>query len=322
MVVPDLSDIDPFVQPLYELMPVGTIEVSIGEELDASDLSWTLDSSRDILDLLHDRYLSVADSDAYYQGIVRRPEEPEVKLCGNAYLDSTISITVEQCSKYIGAHELGHNFNLKHAPACGAEDTNVDPDYPYPAGDIGSETGWLMQQKEFIDGSAPKEFVQLDYRYYDVMSYCPETFTSRYSYGKALSYLHGKYGISASRQFEEPLASKFDRVFGRSIIVSGSIAPDSRWVFRRIKLVDLDPHRADPTPTEYSIVVVNSGSGTELHREPLPVLRPAHADDGHLSWGARIPYFDVDGLHVNIVNQNDDPVLHLDLTSHLRDLTP
>lgn len=312
--VPDVSDIEPFVQPLYELMPVGTIEVSIGDELDASDLSWTLDSSRVILDRLHDQVLSAPDSDTYYQGIVRRPEEQEVALCGNAFLDSTVSITVAQCAKHIGAHELGHNFDLRHAPACGAEDTNVDPNYPYEAGDIGLETGWLMQQKLFIDGSAPTEFVQLDYRYYDVMSYCPELFTSRYSYGRALSYLHGKYGIRASRQIAEPVASEFDRVLGRSVVISGSVGPESDWASRRIELVNLDPRHPEPKRSEYFIVVVDGGSGTVLHREPLPVLKPAHADDDHLSWGARIPYFESDELHVNIVDRDNRTVLRLDLS--------
>ncbi|MCY4130443.1 MAG: hypothetical protein OXG15_14510 [Gammaproteobacteria bacterium] len=317
--VPDLSDIEVYVQPLYELMPVGTIDVSIGEELDASDLSWTLDTSRTILDRLYDLHLSKADSDSYYQGIVRRPEEQEVSLCGNAFLDSTVSITVEQCSPNIGAHELGHNFDLKHAPACGAENTNVDMDYPYPAGDIGIETGWLMQQKQFIDGSAPREFVQLEYRYYDIMSYCPETFTSRYSYGKALDYLNRKFRVLASRPPSEPIAAGYAKVLNRSVVVSGTVLTDFELELRQIMLVGLAPLPSHSVVSDYSIRVIHGSSGTVIHREPLRILRPAHTADDDLSWGARIPYFDSDDLHVNIVEEHGQVVLDIDLDRHLRE---
>ena len=319
--VPDLSDIEPFVQPLYELMPVGTIEVSIGEELDAGDVSWTLDTSRVILDSLHVRYMSSADSDSYYQGIVRRPEEVEVNLCGNAFLDSTVSITVEQCSHDTGAHELGHNFNLKHAPACGAENTNVDLDFPYPAGNIGRETGWLMQQKRFIDGSAPKEFVQLEYRYYDIMSYCPETFTSRYSYGKALAYLNRKYPVLASLPPYKPVGAEYAKVQDRSVVLSGLVSPESNWELRHIMLVDLNPKRFYASPTDHSIAVIHEASATVLHREPLHVLRAAHGNNEHLSWGVRLPYFDSDDVHVYVVDEVDRIMLEVDLDARLRALT-
>lgn len=316
---PDLSDVDRYVQPLYELMPVGTIDVSIGAELDASDLSWTLDTSRTILDRLYERYLSAADNDSYYQGIVRRPEEQEINLCGNAFLNSTVSITVEQCSPHIGAHELGHNFDLKHAPACGAEDTNVDLDYPYPSGDIGLETGWLMQQRQFIDGSAPREFVQLEYRYYDIMSYCPETFTSRYSYGKALDYLTNKSLVLASLQPSEPGSAEYTRVRNRSVVVTGSVSTDFSWELRKLALVGLDPLHSSILASDHSIQVIHGSSGTVVHREPLSFLRPAHTAVDHQTWGARIPHFDGDDLHVNIVNKHGQVVLDVDLDVHLRE---
>lgn len=318
--IPDLSDIQPFAQPLYELMPVGTIALSIGEELDASDLSWTLGTSRAILDRLHVHYMNFADSDSYFQGIVRRPEEVDVNLCGNAFLDSTVSITVEQCSLHTGAHELGHNFNLKHAPACGAEDTNVDPDFPYPAGNIGRETGWLMQQQRFIDGSAPKEFVQLEYRYYDIMSYCPETFTSRYSYGKALNYLNRKQPVLASLPPYEPVGVEYAKVQHRSVVISGLVSSESEWEVRNLMIADLNPQRFYASPTSHSIVVVHDASGTILHREPLHILRAAHGIDEHLSWGVRLPYFDSDDVHVHVVDNNERIVLDVDLDVQLREL--
>jgi hypothetical protein len=74
------------------------------------------------------------------------------------------------------AHELGHDFGQLHAP-CG-NPTQVDANYPYKTGSIGS-WGFDSDKKTLIDPSA----------YNDVMGYCDTFWTSDYMYGKAQLFL-------------------------------------------------------------------------------------------------------------------------------------
>ena len=95
------------------------------------------------------------------------------------------------------AHELGHNFSLRHAP-CGAVSYS-DPHYPYPDGSIGNEglvkgfavrdvTGvrqWLNRPDEHYYWTA-RQLVGSFER--DLMSYCDPEWISDYSFKKALEY--------------------------------------------------------------------------------------------------------------------------------------
>jgi Peptidase M66 len=74
------------------------------------------------------------------------------------------------------AHELGHDFGQLHAP-CG-NPTQVDADYPYKTGNIGS-WGFDQDKKSLIDPA----------KYNDVMGYCDTFWTSDYMYGKAQLFL-------------------------------------------------------------------------------------------------------------------------------------
>ena len=227
--VPDVSDLTRFTQPIYELMPVGSLDVSVSETFDLSERSWSLDTGQDMLEELYEWFLDDGDRDAFYQGVVIQPDE--VTLCGVAYVDSNVAITAdksETCSKNTLAHEIGHNFSLQHAPACGAEKSDPDPDFPYEAGNIGEERGWLLEQRQFIGPTEPV-FVEFDHRYYDVMTYCPETFTSTYSYGKALKNLQDRFGVSASVRKVDPVASIIEPVDGQSLVVVGRVSADEGW---------------------------------------------------------------------------------------------
>jgi hypothetical protein len=73
------------------------------------------------------------------------------------------------------AHELGHNFGLRHAP-CGGP-SRPDPNYPYVSGYIG-KWGFDARTAEL---RAPDAV-------YDIMSYCGPKWISDYHYEKALSF--------------------------------------------------------------------------------------------------------------------------------------
>ena len=72
------------------------------------------------------------------------------------------------------AHELGHNFDLNHAP-CGVSD--VDPFYPYGDGSIGA-WGYDLQRGALMNPSTP-----------DIMGYCfTGAWISDYHFNRAINY--------------------------------------------------------------------------------------------------------------------------------------
>ena len=321
--VPDLRDVNRYTRPIYELMPVGEINADISTELDASELSWSPSTGRQILDRLYEFFLTHGDRHTFFQGVVRQTVNEGIILCGNAFVGSNVSITGEitqECSDNTGAHEIGHGFNLYHAPACRAELANPDPNYPYPAGNIGSESGWLMKQRRFVDGLEKGRSVTRTYRYYDVMSYCPETFVSRYSYGLALDDVNRKFGVLAARHVEEPITREFGWVGDQSVVVTGSVSKEQTWKIRNIALAGTSAHRFYPDATGYVIHVVHAASGTVLHQESVRTLMVAHGDDGAVFWGVRIPYFDAEDLEFVIFDHLNRIVIRHDLTADLKQL--
>lgn len=74
----------------------------------------------------------------------------------------------------LGAHEVGHNFGLYHAP-CG-NPANPDPNYPYPGASIG-QYGLDVTHSRVWSPVSPDFAV-------DVMSYCSPVWWSDYNYKK------------------------------------------------------------------------------------------------------------------------------------------
>ena len=316
--LPDVSDVERFTQPIYELMPVGIIDISVGDTFDLSAQSWSLASGGSFLQRLYGLYIREGDRSTFYHGVVL--QRGKTTLCGIAYVDANVAITVDQsenCQPSTVAHEIGHNFSLEHAPACGAGEQGPDPDFPYPEGNIGSETGWLMQQRIYIEPTAPV-FIGFNHRYFDVMSYCPETFTSRYSYRKALDKLYDRFGVRAASKVGTPVASEIERMDGRSIAIVGHVSLDTGWQVSEVAVVEREPHYFAPGATEYVLYVTHIASGTVLHREGFRTLKQVHGTDDRLSWGVRIPYFNSEGLQVSVVDSGNQVVLNQDLSLETR----
>ena len=72
-------------------------------------------------------------------------------------------------------HELGHNFNLGHAPCGGAG--GLDPAFPYPDGSIGTWGYDYRDSGRLVHPSTP-----------DLMSYCDPWWISDYYFSKALHF--------------------------------------------------------------------------------------------------------------------------------------
>jgi Peptidase M66 len=98
------------------------------------------------------------------------------------------------------AHELGHTFGQWHAP-CG-NPPDVDPDYPYKNGSIGS-WGFDANKKTLVDPA----------KYMDVMGYCGTEWVSDFMYGKVQLFLESHV----------PSATSLSNAATDLLLVSGSL---------------------------------------------------------------------------------------------------
>ena len=94
------------------------------------------------------------------------------------------------------AHELGHNFSLRHAP-CGGP-LGVDPLFPQPEGRI-DVWGYANRELRWSDSSASFHEGQLVLPSIpDLMSYCGPRWISAYHFAKALGFrVENQAGIGA-----------------------------------------------------------------------------------------------------------------------------
>ena len=108
----------------------------------------------------------------HYLGVMAGPTSPG-GLLGIAFdIGSWSSFSVLDAETI--AHELGHNRNLYHAPACGAG--GPDRYYPYSDGNIGA-WGWDASTGELVPPDR-----------WDFMSYCEPTWVSDYQYTNSIRY--------------------------------------------------------------------------------------------------------------------------------------
>ena len=310
---PDLSDTSFYADVLYELLPVGTYSVNVGETIDLSS-----EESFDpnvALDAVWDRWLDSGDRYEFFHGIFMRTNDEEV--CGLAHVQGNAGATGERsalCSDNTFAHEMGHNLSLNHAPACGAENADPDPDYPYSDGSIGTESGWLMRKRRPI-GQAGLTTTKI----YDIMSYCLETFTSQYSYGKANDYFVRRFTTTvAASESPQPGVLGFELIEGRSLVIKGSFSITDRWQLERVSLVNREPLTRRFDDSEYELQLIHTASGTHLYREDVHLMDVAHGDPNQLVWGVRIPAFKATGLHIAIMDKEGSVVLEQGIESEAK----
>jgi hypothetical protein len=157
------------------VFPIPYLDYDVREaytfDKDVSDLE-----SRDIWsEMLRDMdALRHADgSFRYYYGLTKRIEGSGVG--GVAYLRGRVGIGRDNASQ-IFAHELGHNFGLRHAPCGGAPGT--DADFPHANAALGAY-GWNPDTGEMIAQDTK----------HDLMGYCYPRWVSDYNYEKVIPRL-------------------------------------------------------------------------------------------------------------------------------------
>jgi hypothetical protein len=111
----------------------------------------------------------------YYYGVVKTSYGSGVAGMGYIGWSAAIGWDRLPSGSGVAAHEWGHNFDLRHAPGCGAG--NPDPSYPYADGKIGT---WGLDLTSL--GLKPPS------SYYDFMTYCGPDWISDYFYEKILEY--------------------------------------------------------------------------------------------------------------------------------------
>ena len=207
LIVPTLAAPEQYARRIEDYMPVtdgvedrlsilGSIESILGGEyFDWVDALQEVEWNRTrFAENLHEHWIAV----------VRQPPEQDA-FCGVAFVGGYSSVVAEfdsSCGHRAVAHELGHNFGLRHADGmCGSE--NHDLRYPYAEAALGPNRVWWRGQSKFVHGPPPApddgggdgDGTAIDpppgddgETYKDIMSYCRPSFTSDYSYDKALNW--------------------------------------------------------------------------------------------------------------------------------------
>ena len=180
------SDLLAFTQEIY---PFADLDVDVREPYSTgADLTKKEGWGQFIREI---RLLRIAEeSDRYYYGAVELP--PQSAYGGLGYLGYGVAVGAD--TDEVLAHELGHNFSLRHAP-CGGP-SGQDQNYPYGGASIG-RWGYDSQNEELLD---PASVV-------DVMSYCRPKWISDYNFEKVMAFRdeHDWPAGVPARPFEDAL---------------------------------------------------------------------------------------------------------------------
>ena len=240
------------------MLPVGDLDVKAHAPV--------LTSTNNTVDLLIQTYLirRMEDATGYYMGIM--PERIVGGQSGVAYLG--IGAGFSAADGFVIAHELGHNFNLYHAPCGGAG--GPDRAFPQSNGSIGH---WGY---DFSDGGT---LIPPHAR--DLMSYCgPPRWVSDYSFSKALGHrLASESGTGAA-------TSAAVGVPTRSLLLWGGVDAQGDPFLEPAFVTDALPS-APQSSGDYELTG-RTASGDELFSLSFDMLEMADAD-GRSSFVLTLP---------------------------------
>ena len=332
---PDI-DTDTYMAVIGDLLPIAELSGDrSGGTLDLSDRNLgvfdkELSTRTALHELLH-RWNAEAGENEYFHGLLSTAELSVFGYGGRAFRPGNVAVSdaigercqVERefCGIGVHAHELGHNFDLAHAPANCNETEPIDDDYPYPAGGIGPRRGWVASRNEFV---SPGE----DNRYRDMMGFCTPRFVSDYNYNKMVDHRLGsveaqsdaserigpsleigstpssasaKITLSTSSLAYAPppgaaapsgasglgIASTgtVDKI-GPSLAFTGSVDEFGLWSTWRID-ASTQLARSPSTGGDYIFTLLDA-NWQEIHREPIELLTPTH-EETRRAWAVRAP---------------------------------
>lgn len=225
------ASLSAYLQTLRSALPVGALDVSIGEPLTTqasfgspptggAAAFWQQVLSE--VDLA--RLADPSNSDAHWIGVVAPPPGftytayggfgyiPSSYLSTGANTRTSVLVNVgwfnrPTQTRDLVAHELGHNFGRRHAP-CGGAGSPLDDAFPFAGGTI----GYYGHDVYSLVAGLAATAATIDAAVGDVMGYCFPVWSSGYTYGGILTF-RGSAGPSASAG-QPP---------GRVLVVRGSI---------------------------------------------------------------------------------------------------
>ncbi len=238
---------------IRELMPVGDLEVTAHAPVETST-----DDSHELLG--QTELIRVAEgATGYYMGML-----PDF-VGGTAYLGGRVSFA--NPSPGLMAHEIGHNFNLLHAP-CPPGINSRDPSFPHPGGRIGV---WGYDSR---DGGR-----LVDPKTSDVMGYCGYEWPSDYHFTNALTYrLFDEGGGQGAAIAVAP---------DKSLLVWGGITAEGELFLEPAFVMDVPPSLPDSSGGHE--LTGRSVAGAELFTLPFSMPRMADGDGVSSSFVFALP---------------------------------
>jgi CSLREA domain-containing protein len=135
-VCPAPASIDVYSDFVMRSYPVSEVNVSFRTPVDfVGDLTIDSESTRLLQQITDLKHIEGAPASQVYYGIFPLSQSCPLGVGGKGWIGHRVAIGHEN-SGVLMAHEIGHNFGLRHAP-CNGSDGSVDPNYPYPEGSIG-----------------------------------------------------------------------------------------------------------------------------------------------------------------------------------------
>jgi hypothetical protein len=159
-------------------------------------------------DLLAEEMLALRTAEGssrYYMGVITPTYNGGVAGLGFIGLPAAVSWDLFDVPNTV-AHELGHNFGRRHSP-CG-QPGGIDPDYPYPSGNIG------------VSGMDVDAGVLKPPTTSDIMGYCSVQWISDYTYEGVINFvLNGTTRGSGPANTARPSLLVWGRVTGSGEVV-------------------------------------------------------------------------------------------------------
>ena len=269
-----------FVNWLQMIHPVASVNTVIeGDAIPMADIpEWNVYKALHYLNTL---WVENGTNTEYYYGFIKNTEGNPF---GSALIGGPVSVGLairHQWSPYFTfVHELGHNFNRRHA-SCGFPQPD-DPHYPYGVS-LGPNRGWHSIASRFADSSTHRG---------DVMGYCEPFFISDYTYKAVLDYLERRQKGSRARTgtakaVEDVKGSHTaytaDRERAASIALAGSIGASGVWTLEMQSYSSREPlpPQADG---RYTLKLLDS-QGRMLLSERIRAFALSHA--AGRAWGIR-----------------------------------
>ena len=191
-----------------DLLPVKEFDLAVREAVWTSNEPVDANKSELLNEL--DVIRAMDGSTRYYKGIL---------TSGGGIATGGGFTSISSLEDKVIAHELGHNFNLGHAPCGNAVDP--DPHFPYTDGSIGA-WGYDLLNQQLVDPATP-----------DIMSYCEPPWISDFYFTKALGY-------RLSLVEEAQLAAVYPSS-ARSLLLWGGVDEYGELVFNPAFVVDAAP---------------------------------------------------------------------------------